>query len=497
MEGVRKALAVSIGARGFASLLGLLALPLYVRLLGIEAYGVVGLFGSLQVLVAFMDMGLATTLTRELAGVGSDRERLSQARSVSLTFELAYLASATLIGLILAAVAPWIAARWVNLDALSADHVGLALQMAAIALACQWPANLYAAGLVGLHRQGPLAFSSSGFAGARVALSLVALWQVPTLESFFAAQIASSLLQSIGTRMQFWSAMRLKGHRPVPRLELLRRSRTFAGGMTAITITSIVLVQMDKVILSYLLPLQEFGVYVVASSLATGLYVLISPVFSVIYPRLSALWHSGDAAGSAGLYHSSSQAMAALVLPLAAVMACFPAEALLVLTGDPVLSANGAAILMFLVIGCALNGIMNIPYALQLASGWTSLSVWINLAAIAVLAPATWLSALHWGAAGGAAAWAALNLCYLIFTPQLLHRRLIPGAKWRWYLDDVLQPAAASVLTVLLLKSLATDAGTRWQVLLQLTGYWLVTTLATMLVLRRLRHQIPIWRKNA
>lgn len=497
MEGVRKALAVSIGARGFAALLGLLALPLYVRLLGIEAYGVVGLFASLQVLVAFMDMGLATTLTRELAGVNGDRERLAHARSVSLTFELAYLCSAALIGLILAAAAPLIADRWVNLGALSAEHVGLALQLAGIALACQWPANLYAAGLVGLHRQGSLALSSSVFAGVRVAFSLAALWQIPTLESFFVAQIASSVLQSIGMRIQLWSALRLAGHRATPRLELLHRSRTFSGGMTAITITSILLVQMDKVILSYLLPLQEFGVYVVASSLATGLYMLISPVFSVIYPRLSALWHSGDAASSAGLYHSSSQAMAALVLPLAAVMACFPTEALLVLTGDPVLSANGAWVLVFLVVGCALNGIMNIPYALQLASGWTSLSVWINLAAIAVLAPATWLSALHWGAAGGAAAWAALNLCYLVFTPQLLHRRLIPSEKWRWYLEDVLQPAAASVCTVLLIKSLSSGASSRWQVALQLTCYWLVAALVTMLVLRRLRQQIPIWRKNA
>jgi O-antigen/teichoic acid export membrane protein len=496
MEDVRRALAVSIGSRGFAALLGLLALPLYVRFLGIEAYGVVGLFASLQVLVAFMDLGLATALTRELAGVGRDAEKMTEARSFALTFERAYLCLAALIGLLLGAAAPLVASRWVNLEALTADQVTRALQLAGIALACQWPSNLYGAGLAGLHRQTALAVSSSGLAAVRVALSLLALWQWPTLESFFLAQIASAVLQSVVTRIQMWHALRLPGHRATVRMDLLHRSRSFAGGMTAITITSIVLIQMDKVILSYLLRLPDFGVYVVASSLAMGLYILISPVFSVIYPRLSALWSAGDLGASIGLYHASSQAMAALVLPLAAVMACFPAQALFTLTGNQELSEKGAWILVFLVVGCALNGIMNMPYALQLAAGWTSLSVWLNLAAIVVLAPATWLAAMRWGATGGAAAWAALNLGYLLLTPQVLHRRLMPGEKWRWYLEDVMQPAVVSLAVALLLRVLGHEAESRWLGALQLAGYWCVAVVATVLVMVPLRHRMArlMWR---
>jgi O-antigen/teichoic acid export membrane protein len=497
MEDVRKALAVSIGSRGFGAVLGLAALPLYVRLLGIEAYGVVGLFASLQVLVAFLDFGLAATLTRELAAAGRDRERLANGRDVARTFELAYALVAVLIGILLAAVAGPVASHWVNLEGLTAEEVRRALVLAGAALACQWPVSLYGAGLAGLHLQTPLAVSSSLFATVRVSLSLAALWHSPTLDSFFLAQIASALLQTGVTRAQMWRGLALAGHRPAPGMALLLRTRSFAGGMTAITITSILLVQMDKVILSYLLRLPDFGVYVVASSLATGLYVLISPVFSVVYPRLSALWGAGDVAGATGFYHASSQAMAALVLPLAVVMACFPAQALFVLTGDPVLSREGAWVLTFLVAGSALNGLMNVPYALQLASGWTSLSVWINAGAIAVLAPATWFCAQRWGAAGGAAAWAALNLGYLALTPHLLHRRLIPREKWLWYLQDVLVPAAASLSAVLLLlRAMEGATGSRWLAALQLAGVWLVAAVATVLVLGAARREIArvIWR---
>ena len=185
MEDVRRALAVSIGSRGFAALLGLLALPLYVRFLGIEAYGVVGLFASLQVLVAFMDLGLATALTRELAGVGRDAEKADGGAIVRAYFREGIPVPRRPYRPAAGAAASLVASRWVNLEALTADQVTRALESAGIALACQWPSNLYSAGLAGLHRQTALAVSSSGLAAARVALSLFALWQWPTLESFF------------------------------------------------------------------------------------------------------------------------------------------------------------------------------------------------------------------------------------------------------------------------------------------------------------------------
>lgn len=482
MGDVKGALAASIVARGIAALTGLVALPLYVRFLGLEAYGIVGVFASMQVLVAFMDLGLPTTLTRELARLRQHGE-LGQARSLLLTFELASVCLALLSALLLAAAAPLVASHWVNLETLFAGHVTTALQLGAIALACQWPANLYAAGLAGIHRQTELALSSAVFAVLRVAVSLVALWHKPTLESFFLAQILTAILQSAAMRAQLWRNMRLPGHRAVVAVSLLHRSREFAGGMTAITITSILLMQMDKVILSYLLRLPDFGLYVVASTLATALYILISPVFSVIYPRLAALWSTGDTQSLAQLYHASSQAMAVLVIPLALVMASFPKEALFVLTGDESLSAQAQFVLSLLVVGWALNGIMNMPYALQLASGWISLTIRTNTLAIAALLPVTWWLASQWGVEGGAVSWLALNLGYLVVTPHLVHQRLLPQEKRRWYLEDTLRPGGAALVAVGALWLLHDGDRPRLTTAAQLAFYWAVATGAAALSL--------------
>ena len=198
--------------------------------------------------------------------------------------------------------------------------------------------------------------------------------------------------------------------------------------MTAITLTSILLIQMDKLILSYLLRLPDFGVYVVASTLATGLYILISPVLPRSIRGCAPCGARARSERRIDLYHTSSQTMAALILPLALVMACFPREALFVLTGDEALINEPNWILSFLVVGWAFNGFMNMPYALQLAAGWTKLTIVTNVVAIAVLVPITWWSASHFGVEGGAVAWLGLNLGLLYMHSSVYAP---PATAWR------------------------------------------------------------------
>lgn len=493
MEDIRRALAVSILSRGWAAALALLAVPLYLRFLGVEAYGVVGLFTSFSILVGFLDLGLGATLTRELARLSGRRDVLPHGRDVTRTFELTYALVALLIGLVVIACSTPVAQHWIKVQALDRAEVAQALTLAGIALACQWPANLYSSGLAGLHRQALLGVATMVFATLRVLLTLAAVWWKPTLESFFWAQVISALLQTLGLRWLLWRALGVAGHRPSMRFAIIQSSLHFAGGMTGITITSIILTQTDKVILSNALSLSDFGIYVVAGTLATGLYILISPMFSVVYPRFAALLHEGDTTKVVDLYHTSSQALAAMVIPVAAVIAGFPAEILYVWTGDTSLAQQGAWILVFLIIGNACNGIMNVPYALQLASGWTKLAFWVNVGAIAVLVPAIWWAAINFGAVGGAAVWALLNLGYVVLTPQIMHRRLLPGEKIAWYGADVLLPVMACAAVLLVLQQISLEGTSRVFIALALFAYWMLAATATMLVLPRLRERAAQW----
>src|SRR5262245_43192153 len=107
-----------LGHLGNAAL-WMLCLPLYLHLLGGEAYGLVGFFLMVQVLLAPLDLGLSLALNRELALLMADPGTTSSARSLCRRIEIFYLILGAAIGLAVAGAAPLLAAYWFNTSALS------------------------------------------------------------------------------------------------------------------------------------------------------------------------------------------------------------------------------------------------------------------------------------------------------------------------------------------------------------------------------------------
>ena len=138
--------------------------------------------------------------------------------------------------------------------------------------------------------------------------------------------------------------------------------------------------------------------------------------------------------------------MSVLILPAALIVALFSRELLLLWTRNPVTAEHTRILLSLLVIGTALNGLMNLPYAMQLAHGWTRLAFFTNVVAVVLLAPCIILLAKRYGAVGAASVWVILNGGYVLISIHIMHRLLLKGEKWRWYREDVGLPLAATLL---------------------------------------------------
>lgn len=434
-----------IASRAWNAVLLLALVPLYVRLLGVEAYGVVGAFLTLQSFISLLDLGLGTTLTREFARMSGLGGRQQEMRDLLRTLEAAYLLISFVIVLAVWFLAPLLASHWLRLGKLSPLIVERGLRTAGIALAVQWPKNLYSAGLDGLQKQTSLAWLNAVTATIRGAITILALTFVaPTLEVFFLAQLASNAIQTAAMAVVLWTSMPDAPLKASFSTQLLRAVRRFAGGMTGISVTSVALTQIDKVVLSRTLPLKVFGYYVIASTLAGGLYVIVSPIFAVVFPRLAELVSQDREETAAQFYEMSSQLMSVVLLPLAAVIALFAPEVLELWTRQPDIAVNGHVLLSLVVLGNAMNGLMNVPYAMQLAHGWTSLALWSNVVAIIICAPLTYVLSLHFGAVGGAAVWVLLTLGYMAGSMPVMHGRLLRNRLSRWYLVDIGGPAVAA-----------------------------------------------------
>lgn len=496
MTGIRTALAASIAARGWAALAGLLAVPVYANLLGLEAYGVVGFFASVQVVITFLDFGLPATLTRELAGRNSAEKPDVFTRDLILTFEVAYIGVTILVGVVAAVVVMLLAEHWLY-DYKKAEGIFFeSLVLASLALACQWPNNLYSAGLIGLHKQAKLAVSSSIMVTLKVAMTLGALWLRPTLETFFLIQIATGLMQSIVTRWQLMHFFNFSNLRPVLRWPALKANRGFIGGMTAIAGTAIAVTQIDRAILSHMLPLTDFAVYVIAGTIATGIHVLINPMCTVVSPRLTNLMMCGDKKEAFALLYRSSQILAVMVVPLVTTICTFPAQALWVWTGSSELASQASLLLVWLCLGSLLNGLIEIPVLLLIAQGRVKIVLLINLLAIMLHVPFTWWAVTRFGSLGAAMAWAFINAGFVVFIPCVLRYVFSEMNLWRWYFSAVLIPFLISGLILFVIDSIHYAVESRVVTLMQLFIYWLLITIVVAIAMPSTRLSVyGFWKR--
>ena len=112
------AINTSIIANGLSKVLigvlNIVVVPLYMRYLGMEAYGLVGFFTTLQTLLVVFDLGLSATLTRSLSQLSLDKTKAQEARNLSRTLELVYWGIAILAGIVIAAMSPVLASHWIH-----------------------------------------------------------------------------------------------------------------------------------------------------------------------------------------------------------------------------------------------------------------------------------------------------------------------------------------------------------------------------------------------
>lgn len=467
--------------QAWMALIGLAFVPLYLKFLGIEAYGLIGLFTTLLAVLSLLDLGLGSTINREMARLRGRGGAQQEMRDLLRTFELPYWAIAVVVGAAICAVSGWLARDWVSVKSLTTEEVAQAVLLMGLSVAVRWPAALYIGALMGLERQVAVNGLAMAVETVRGFGAIGVLWLVaPTLEAFFLWQTFVSLVHTVLLYMLVRSL--LGQHRYTFRSELLKSRWRFAAGITLTTVFSTILMQVDKLVLSRLLTLEAFGFYALANVVALTLYRFFGPVFSAVYPRLTHLMQNGEPRELAALYHSSAQVLSVAVLPAAAMIVIFSHDLMLAWTHDGRIAAETHALVSVLALGTALNGLMHIPYALQLAAGWTRLALFMNAAAVVLLVPVLFLLTWKYGALGAASVWLILNVAYVLVDIQIMHRRLLPGEKGRWYAVDVGLPAAGAFGCAAILKSLQPEFVSVTSLILYLAAAGVCTLAVAVLV---------------
>lgn len=497
---VRHNLLANLSGKGFTVIISLICVPVYIRVLGIAGYGLIGVWMTLESISNLVDLGLSPTMTREMAACSTRPGGAQDARDLVRTLEVGYWLIGVVLGGVIILSASQIAGHWLRSNQLPPATLRTAIVLIGILIFCRWPVTFYSGGLTGLERQVLLNGVGSAYAFLRSLGSVfILLFVSRTIFAFFVFQIAVNVVQTAALTILMWRCLP-PGRTPRFRPQLVRRIWRFAGGTSAITLVWMLVLELDKLVVTAMLPLEAVGYYMLSSRIAACLGATSTPLFSAFFPALSREVAAGNDRKLVDLYHQGSQLTSLLVIPVALTVIFFARPLIFAWTGKEQVADQTALVAALLTASAAFGCMMSVPSALQLAYGWTSLGFWTGLVSLCVSFPLLLILTGYFGAVGAAGV-KLITAASISPTLLIMHRRLLVSEGKRWVFDDVGVPIIACIAVAVLLFERLTWSGTRLSAALTVALAAAILTsvalLATPLNKKKLRELVVVSKHRA
>lgn len=438
----------SFVGQAWTALLGIIFVPIYLRYIGVESYGLIGIFMSLQTFLNLLDFGISPTLNREMARLSVSEKNAQEMHDLRRTLQIPNWLSAIAISLVLCILSPIIAKYWVTPKELSVSTITQAFLLISFSTGIQFLSGFNAGGLVGLQKQ-VLLNSINMFCGT---LRSVGAWMVlafitPTIQAFLWWQLLVAAIQAILTSIAFKKSLFYSTNKGRFRKDLLSRVWRFAAGMTGTGVLALVIAQTDKIILSRMLDLKEFGYYSVAITISSiTIAMIVGSISNVVYPKFSGLVSLGNENITIQYYHRACQLLSLLLIPTVVVIAFFSYEVVLIWARNSEIADYTHLLLTLVIIGSGLNGLFVLPHNLQMAYGWTRLGIYLLIVGILIILPLIIAGVYFYGAVGGISGWIIYNCLIGSMMVLIMHRRILKGEQWTWFFKDILPAVSSAVI---------------------------------------------------
>ena len=450
---LKKNVVANFLGQGWAALISLAFIPLYIKYLGIEAYGLIGIFSLLQAWLMLLDVGMTPALSREMARFSGGAHNAQSIRNLLRSVEVIGFSLAILVSLCIWGLSGWLATNWLKVEKIPIDDVAHAFVIMGIVVGLRFVENIYRSCIIGLQKQVTLNVVSSATATLRsVGAVGVLIWIAPTINAFFIWQGIVSVITATVFIIILYNDLPVSEQRGQFSWSAITNIWRFAAGIAAITFLSFLLMQTDKILLSRFLTLEQFGYYSLAALVANSLNMMVGPIDLAFFPRFTTQASHDNQSALISTFHIGAQLITVFVGAAAITLIMFGDIVLSLWTQDASLAKNIAPLLAILSLGTLFNCFMHMPYQLQLAHGWTSLTIKVNIIAVVLLVPAIFWVAPKYGAEGVAWVWVILNVSYVIFAAHFMFYRLLKTEKLSWYIQDITIPLISAVFVAGILR---------------------------------------------
>lgn len=470
-------------------ILGIIVTPIYWKHLGSEAYGLVGFFMLLLACSSIIDAGLSPTLGRQIAhergAVRLDGNFIKLLKS----FEVIFFTLAILTSLTILLSSNWISTYWIKSNNISQEKIEYCIQLMGAIIGVRLISSLYRSGINGLEKQIWLNTVSVCFQTAKFLLALFILIYVSSdVIYFFYCQIVISICEFLVLIRYFYSQvpvsyLKIKiGHIHFD-WESLKLVAPFTIGILYSTAIWIATSQVDRIILSTVLNLQNFGYFSLIMVIATTINMLSTPIGAAIQPRMTYLLANGGSVVMLSIYRGATQLVTLSVMSIAITIAMFSEPLVYAWTGSREIATWSKEILFWFSLSNGILAIITLQYYLQVAHGTLRLHIFGSSISALIEIPIIVYIAINYGALGVGIAWFVVRLLWLFFWVPLIHQKFAPGLHWHWFFKDVLL-ISISIFSISLLihNFIVIDFySSRVEIFLRLIGIGLFTVILSSL----------------
>lgn len=447
------------------------AIPLLIRRLGVDRFGVLTIAWILVGYFGLLDLGIGRATTKLLA----EKMALGNSEGTASLIGTAIF-SMTILGLclsfILCALAPWLSHSALKIPLPLQKETLHSLYWMAVAIPFVTLANGLRGMLEAQHSFGAINV-------LRVGLGVVT-YLGPLTVVLFSRNLVPVVLtlvvaRAISCGLHFWLC-----NRSIPAFSLevawhhesLKELLGFGSWITASSIISPIMVYLDRFLIGSIISIAAVAYYTTPFELVTKLWVVPAALVAVLFPAFSEALAVGNNDRAGLLYESGVSSIFAMLFPPTLAVMLFASEGLHLWLGTEFARRSGP-VLQILAIGVFINSLANVPYALLQASGRPDLTAKVHLIELPLYAGLLYWSIRFQGIEGAATAW-VFRVCaeagILFFLVRLIVKRPLPRRLTISIATGTGALLLAAVTTGFVLKIVFLAVS--WAAFAWLTWYW-------------------------
>ncbi len=459
--------------QGVPIIAAVFAIPLLIKGLGVDRFGVLTLAWMVIGYFSLFDFGIGRALTKVVAGkLGSDQAEDIPAIAWAALFLMLLLG---VVGaFFIASLSPWLVTSVLKIPAVLQHETLNTFYLLALSI----PIVISTAALRGI-LEAYQRFDRVNI--IRVPMG-VFMFLGPLMVLPFSKNLLSVVAVLVAGRLIAWFAHFVFCLRVLPglkegmtvRAELLGPLFRLGGWMSVSNLIGPLMVYLDRFLIGAFVSMAAVAYYTTPYEIVTKLWIVPAALVGVLFPAFASTMVQ-DRSKVANLFQRGTNYIFLALFPLTLVIVTFAPEGLTLWLGAE-FSRESSASLRWLAVGVFLNSLAQVPFALVQSAGRPDITAKLHAAELPFYLAVLWWLLSHFGIEGAALAWLLRALVDAVILFFMTHR-LMPCTRFLARLSVHLGAALFALLLgavlhgtiwkgIYILGALAIFAITAWSIIL-------------------------------